>query len=286
MAFKEWKVSKEESGLKLLSFLQQKVGLSARALKRALESNLCQVNGRIEHFGSTLVGSGDLVRFSCEAIEKPAARTQLKILFEDDDFLCIDKPSGISSDDPCLLTALQANRKRPDLALAHRLDKDTTGVLAFTQSSRAKEALYSLFKERKVLKSYFAVVDGVPTKMQGRIENYLGKVFSYQGQSLWGAVNKEKGSLAITEWKIVKKGNVWALVNCFPLTGRTHQIRVHLESIGHPVLGDKQYGKNIRATQMPKRCLLHAAVLSFMHPFTQKTLRVESPLPPDFQSFC
>lgn len=278
MAFNEWKVSKEESGLKLLSFLQQKAGLSARVLKRALESNLCQVNGRIEHFGSTLVGSGDIIRFFLDTVERPPAFVPPKILFEDDDFLLIDKPAGISSDDPRLLASL----KRPNLALAHRLDKDTTGVLAFTQSARAKEALYNLFKDRKVLKSYFAVVAGVPAKMQGRIENYLGKVSSYHGQSLWGAVGKEKGSLAITEWKTVKKGNGCALLNCFPLTGRTHQIRVHLESIGHPILGDKQYGKNRGCVHIPKRCLLHAAVLSFTHPFTQKTLRVESPVPPDF----
>lgn len=286
MAFKEWQVSKEESGIKLLSFLQQKVGHSARALKRALESNLCQINGRVEHFGSTLVGTGDLVRLVCESVEKSSS-TQIipTILYEDNDFLLIDKPPGISSEDPHLLAALQAGGKRPNLALAHRLDKDTTGVLAFTQSIRAKDALYSLFKERKVLKSYFAVVDGVPAKMQGCVENYLGKVLSYQGQSLWGSVSRDKGVIAITEWKIIKKGNTFALLNCIPLTGRTHQIRVHLASIGHPILGDKQYGKNIRSSYRPRRCLLHAAVLSFIHPFTQKVLRIESPLPSDFQEF-
>lgn len=285
MEFKEWRISKEESGVKLLSFLQKQLGHSARALKRALESNLCQVNGRVEHFGSTLLGTGDAVRFVCESVQKSSNWTTPRILFEDDDFLLIDKPYGISSEDPRLLEAFQEGGKRSNLALAHRLDKETTGVLAFTKSSRAKEALYLLFKERKVLKEYFAIVDGVPTKMQGRIENYLGKVSSYQGQSLWGSVSEDKGSLAITEWKVIKKGNTFTLLHCFPLTGRTHQIRVHLASIGHPILGDKQYGKTMRALHRPKRCLLHAAVLSFKHPFTQKNLRVESPLPPDFLDF-
>lgn len=285
VAFKEWRVSKEESGTKLLRFLQQKLGLeySAKALKRALERNLCLVNDRTEHFGSTLVGVGDQVRFICENVDKFLTTPLIpKILFEDNDFLFIEKPAGISSEDPLLLSALKADGKRPELSLAHRLDKETTGVLAFTQSLRAKEALYQLFKERKVSKSYFAVVDGIPVKMQGRIENYLGKLSIYHGQSLWGSVEKSKGFLAITEWKVIRKGKTHALLNCFPLTGRTHQIRVHLAGIGHSILGDKQYGKNIRSSLRPKRCLLHAAVLAFVHPFTHKLLSIESPLPPDF----
>lgn len=281
---KQWRVSKEESGVKLLRFLQQKTGYSVRVLKKALECNLCHINGRPEHFGSFLLGNGDSVKFFFDSIESFSSNKSslnIKILFEDDDFLFIEKPPGISSEDPRLQEILKADGKRTGLALAHRLDKETTGVLAFTLTPRAQKALYTLFKERKVSKTYFALVDGVPKRKQGRIENFLGRLASYQGQSLWGAVPKEKGSIAITEWKVAKEGNSRSLIACFPLTGRTHQIRVHLASIGHPILGDSLYNRTLSAAPV-SRCLLHAAVLSFIHPFTNDDLRVESPLPPDF----
>lgn len=290
----EWQVSPEESGAKLLRFLQLKLGpvYSARALKRALEQNLCTINGRTEHFGATLVGRGDRVRFigDLENVvnEKQSATSVVslpKILFEDDDFLLIDKLAGVSSEASALLEVLKAHGRRPQLALAHRLDKETSGVLAFTKTMRAKEALFHLFKERKVFKSYFALVDGLPASSQGHIENHLGKIAGYQGQSLWGAVPKEKGAIAITEWKLVKKGKTATLLNCFPLTGRTHQIRVHLASIGHAILGDKQYGKVMRSPHRPRRCLLHAATLAFVHPFKGEILRVESPMPDEFRGY-
>lgn len=283
MASKEWQVTKEESGIKLVHFLQRKLGddYSAKALKRELEANACQINGRMEHFASKLVGTGDLVRFQCRSVKKKKMEVP-HILFEDEDFVFIDKPAGISSEDPHLLTVLQNDGKRSTLFLAHRLDKDTTGVLVLAKSLRAKKELFLLFKERKIAKSYFALVDGVPPKNQGRIENHLGPISSYHGQTLWGAVSKEKGSVAITEWELLKRGNVCALLKCFPLTGRTHQIRVHLAAMGHPILGDKQYGKAFRSSLRPGRCLLHAGSLSFVHPFTHHPLSVESPLPPDF----
>lgn len=288
--FKVWQVSEGESGTKLLQFLQNKLGndYSLRRLKRALESNLCLVNGRVEHFGSMLVGRGDRVEFSADVEISKTCGTKFQspaALFEDQDFLAIDKPPGISSEDPALIASLEQPGKRPSLALAHRLDKETSGVLVLTKSIRGKEALYRLFKERKVHKSYLAVVDGVPKKSSGRIENYLGKISSYQGQSLWGSVAKDKGVIAITEWRLVQKGALCALVNCFPLTGRTHQIRIHLAGIGHPILGDKQYGKHLVSSYRPNRCLLHAAAIAFEHPFTGQKLCIESTLPDDFKEY-
>lgn len=287
VAFKEWQVSREDSGTKLIHFLQLKLGstYSSKALKRAIENNACLVNGRAEHFASSLVGYGDQIKFQDELSDQkkaPNKKIFIKILFEDVDFLMIEKPAGISSEDPRLLDKLKSDLGRSHLCLAHRLDKDTTGVLAFTKSARGKESLYNLFKDRKVFKCYFAIVDGVPANSKGIIENYLGKIATYQGQSLWGPVAKEKGVQAITEWKIFKKGKGIALLKCYPQTGRTHQIRVHLAGMGHPILGDKQYGKEVRSSYRPKRCLLHAFSLAFKHPFTNEMINVESPLPVDF----
>lgn len=285
-ALKSWRVAKEESGTRLLQFLQDKLGkeFSLRKLKQALERNLCLVNGRIEHFASTVVGWGDKVEF---AIDQMVLKTSKKalvfpaILYEDDDFLLIDKPSGVSSEDKALLESLKSGRQ-DSIALAHRLDKETSGILALTKTTRAKEALYKLFKERKVSKRYFAIVAGIPGKAASRIDNYLGKIADYEGQNLWGAVDQDKGMRAITDWKCLSRSKNSALLVCTPLTGRTHQIRVHLASIGHPILGDKLYNKLKNAPYIPKRCLLHAAEIGFVNPFSVKRLDIASAPPTDF----
>jgi RluA family pseudouridine synthase len=284
---KSWRVEKDESGTKLLNFLQNKLGkeFSLRKLKQALEGNLCHVNRRVEHFASTVVGWGDEVEF---AIDKMVSKTLRKktispaILYEDEDFLLIDKPSGISSEDKTLLEILKSVGSRPNLALAHRLDKETSGVLAFTKTARAKVALYKLFKERKVSKRYYAIVAGISGKMSGRIDNFLGKIADYEGQNLWGAVEQDKGMRAVTDWKCLSRGTNSTFMVCSPLTGRTHQIRVHLASIGHPILGDMLYNKLKNAPYLPSRCLLHAAEIGFTNPFTAKELVTISALPADF----
>lgn len=291
MAFKDWQVSKDESGIKLVQFLQRKLGASysLRALKRAIESNACTINGRVEHFASAVLGYGDHVRLHLQP--EAAAKAQspqhvpIGILYEDEDFLLIDKPAGISSEDPSLLQRMKMAGQRENLALAHRLDKETSGVLALTKSERAKQALYQLFKQRKIAKVYYAIVDGEPASLAGRIENYLGKIAAYHGQTLWGVVDSQKGLIAITEWKLMRKGRGIALIKCLPLTGRTHQIRVHLAGLGMPILGDKQYGRQMRSPFHPKRCLLHAASLEFIHPFTGQKVKIESPWPADFNEY-
>lgn len=272
---KSWQISKEESGTKLLQFLQNKLGkeFSLRKLKQALEQNLCLVNGRVEHFATTVVGWGDKVEFALDKMVLKASFVSPSILFEDNDFLFLDKPSGISSEDKTLI-------KSGNITLAHRLDKETSGVLAFTKTERAKEALYNLFKERKVSKRYFAIVAGIPGKSAGRIDNFLGKIADYEGQNLWGIV--PKGLRAVTDWKCLSRSKNASLLVCIPLTGRTHQIRVHLASIGHPILGDKLYNKLKNAPYIPKRCLLHAAELGFVNPFTGKHLVIASTPPTEF----
>ncbi|MBA3239573.1 MAG: RluA family pseudouridine synthase [Parachlamydiaceae bacterium] len=284
---KSWRVEKEESGTKLLNFLQNKLGkeISLRKLKQALEQNLCHVNRRVEHFASTVVGWGDEVEFALDKMVFKTSRKSLippAILYEDEDFLLIDKPSGISSEDKALLEILKSMGTRPELALAHRLDKETSGVLAFTKTACAKEALYKLFKERKVSKRYNAIVAGIPGKMYGRIDNFLGKIADYEGQNLWGAVEPEKGMRAVTDWKCINRGKNSTFIACSPLTGRTHQIRVHLASIGHPILGDMLYNKLKNPPYLPSRCLLHAAEMGFEHPFTGNQLVTISALPADF----
>lgn len=278
----KWVVRPEESGIKLIDFLKGHLAsLSARQIKRAIEQRGCQVNGRTERFASTPLGRGDKVIFEelCEESPVEDLMDEKRILHEDSAFLFFNKPAGIASEDAHLIKTLR--QRHPALELVHRLDKETSGVLLFAKSHACFEKMVRLFKDKKVRKEYLALVDGVPAKKQGAIENTLGKIATYQGQTLWGSV--EGGLPARTEWRVEKEGELASLLRCFPITGRTHQLRVHLNGMGHPILGDSQYGRRFRCPYRPRRCLLHAQKLSFLHPDTGAPLDVEAPLPEDFR---
>ncbi len=281
----EWIVASQESGHKLLSFLTQRLEghFSARFLKRIIESNGCQVNGRTERFASTIVGQGDHICLSLqEASFLPALSFEIgRILYEDETLLVYNKPSGINSDAQGILRLLKAHEN--DLLLVHRLDRDTTGILLFAKTKIIFESLVNQFKQFKIQKRYRAIVDGILEKPHGIVENYLARKQAYAGQSLWGVVKASQGLYACTEWERQKTGKNATLVNCFPKTGRTHQIRVHMADMGHPILGDFQYGKRFRCTYRPPRYLLHAEEMQFCHPLTEQLLCVSAPLPDDFK---
>jgi RluA family pseudouridine synthase len=280
---KHWIISSKESGIKLIDFLKQKIGLecSARHLKRLIENKCCQVNGRTERFASAVLGAGDEVQFqSEESLKSPkiALTDPVRFLYEDADLFIYDKPAGIASDH------LLLSNLKPSLELIHRLDKETSGVLMFAKTSKMKEAMIKEFQHKNIKKTYVALVYGVPGKKKGVIDNYLGKIAQYQGQSIWGSVSAEAGLHARTEWELIKKGKEAAMLYCMPITGRTHQIRVHLSDIGHPILGDHAYGNKVKSSYQAPRCCLHALSISFTHPFTNEPLHVEAEIPEDMQS--
>jgi len=269
----EWQVTTEESGLSLITFLRKKLPEhSARALKKLIESNACLVNRRTERFSSFALAPGDQVVLLTEIQpEKVKEFEESRILFEDQSLLIYNKPPGINSD-----------QLSKELILVHRLDRDTSGVLIFAKTETIFEKMKHLFKQHLVKKSYLAIVDGIPKKAQGTIENELALKHRYQGQSLWGSVAKGKGQVAITRWKKEKSGNDASLLRCWPITGRTHQIRVHLSELGHPILGDYQYGRRFHSPYRPTRCLLHAESIEFPHPVTGQMLHMVAPVPDDF----
>jgi RluA family pseudouridine synthase len=278
-----WNVAKAEAGIKLLSFLQQRLPetYSGRRIKKAIENNLCEVNGKVERFASRTLTPGDRVQFNEQALADSPSHIYLepsRILFEDSYFFIYDKPAGIPSDSEILIKILQ--KQVPHITLVHRLDRDTTGVLIFAKSAAAKEAMVELFRKQEIEKRYLAIVDGVPATSQGIIENHLGVKHHYQGQKIWGEVHKD-GLYALTEWRCLIASAEAALLLCFPKTGRTHQIRVHLSQLGHSILGDYQYGQKAKCAYHPRRCLLHAESLTFTHPYTNQEIKISSPLPAD-----
>jgi RluA family pseudouridine synthase len=284
---KNWIVTKEESGIKLIEFLKNKLGasVSIRQIKKALDDNHCKINQRVERFGSFTLGLGDKVLFADIQIDAKETAPLIfeldRCLFDDQDFLIYNKPSNIPSDSPLLLKTLQ--RDLPYLVLTHRLDRDTTGALVFAKNKDALHVLSDLFKNRQVSKQYLAIVDGIPKQSRGKIDNFIGPLKRYQGQTIHGELPPPHGLQAITHWHLEKAGKDCSLIQCSPKTGRTHQIRVHLSGINHPILGDFQYGKHFKCTYRPNRYLLHAEMIAFTNPRNGQEIRVQAPLSSDFK---
>lgn len=283
----QWVVGAAEEGLKLGAFLKNKLGpnYSARQIKRGVENNLCRVNQHLEHFASVTLVRGDKVSFETQALEnqfKEAFSFSPKdIIYENHELLIYNKPAGYASDSDEILQAL--HKYGYGWELLHRLDRDTSGLLMFTKGAVFREKMVAAFKTHEIEKVYLAIVDGIPSQPSGMIDNYLGKIREYEGQALWGHVAPHTGHHAITSWELQKIGQQSSLLRCYPKTGRTHQIRVHLSEMGHPILGDKQYGRFVRSHFPATRCLLHAYELSFVHPSTKEKMHFCAPIPEDFK---
>lgn len=279
----QWIVNSEESSSKLIDFLHQKFfqKYSKRQIKAWIESSSVQVNSRFERFASRKLGKGDRVSFKGVDFvgeEEEKDFDPKRILYNDEYLLAYDKPAGLTSEGKGSVEEL-LRVYDPKVQLLHRLDRETSGVLLFARSLWMKEEMQRLFRQRKVKKVYLAWVDGVPRETKGLICNFLGKKCTFEGQSLWGKVPKSKGLEAETAWVLEESWEDHSLLRCFPKTGRTHQIRVHLASIGHPVLGDFQYAKQFVCSKRPKRHLLHAEKVEFIHPKTKLQLSIPSKRP-------
>jgi 23S rRNA pseudouridine1911/1915/1917 synthase len=204
-----------------------------------------------------------------------------KVLYEDDHCLVIDKSAGVDVTkilDP--LSCALSPKERRDLFLAHRLDKGTTGCLLIAKSQEDKDTLQAQFKDRSVKKVYRALVAGIPSPKEAIIDSPIGR--SLTQKIKMSILNLKKGREAQTQYKVVESYDGYSLVECYPRTGRTHQIRVHLASIGHPILGDDTYGsKESRrvSTQLGIDAIcLHAWKLSFDSP-SGEHVEAEAPFP-------
>ena len=267
----KWLVPSQQ---KLVSFLQGHLGdYSGKFLRKLLEANLCRINGRVERFGSRVVKGGDAVELapSWKSLLTPKLTT-FETFYEDEFLKIVGKPAGwVCTDKEALKTF------GPKHYLVHRLDKDTTGLLIVAKSTQSRDQLMELFEKREVEKQYLALVDGVPTEESGVRKSLFAKKGSFEGQTIWGS--SSHGLTAVTAWRTVARGKNAALVLCEPETGRTHQIRVHMAEMGHPILVDRQYAKSFRCHLFFQRPLLHAHRLRFS--FQGKAIDVTAPVLPD-----
>ena len=272
------------------------------AVQRALEAGLVSRNGGVIGKSDT-VRAGDTVAFSMPAVRKAsmkAAAIPLEILHEDRHLLALSKPAGMvvhpgaGTREDTLVHALLAHCagtlsgiggvERP--GIVHRLDRETSGVIIVAKNDQAHRELAKQFAARTVVKEYLALVAGVPRLMSGTILKPIGRNVRHRHKM---AVVEEGhgGRSSWTDWTLVERyGDMAALVSCTLHTGRTHQIRVHMSSLGHSLLGDAAYGwkANSRMKRQPNRVMLHAARLSLRHPKTGRILDLQAPLPPDFKA--
>lgn len=277
-------VEKRDENLSLVEFISKSLSeaISKKEIKRRIEDNYCMVNGGVERVASRKLAWKDRIEWE----EKRKVPTQKalfessRILYEDADLLVYNKPSGVECDVEGIVRLLKTHGR---FFLVHRLDKFTSGALILAKTREAEKALLAFFKEREMDKCYLALADGVPKIKKGFIENYLGKVGGFQGQTNYGSVKPPLGKFAKTSWSVKNIYKNASLIVCYPETGRTHQIRVHLSELGHPILGDYQYGKKFVCKIKPPRMLLHAYKIEFKHPMEEKMLKITAPIPKDFQ---
>ncbi len=205
------------------------------------------------------------------------------IIYEDDWLLVVDKPPGLPTQntlDPKrenLYGLLLASRRWPYLALHHRLDAPTSGLILLCKKKSANKAVGQLFQDKTIGKTYWAIICGEPPQESFRQEVYLRAVKQASGKQKVKVVNSG-GDHSVTEFRVLARASGHALLECRPQTGRMHQIRVHLESLGWPIAGDALYG---RVDRRFSRLQLHAQCLEFTHPHTKKDLRLTAAAPED-----
>lgn len=271
-------VSKEYGGQRLQNVLKEALGsaYSGKAIKAMIDHYGCRVNGKIELFSSYKVHVGDRIHVDLTKNKLPAPSSKGEILYEDDEMIIWNKPAGALSE----RESLKKHLGEKTFHLVHRLDKETTGVMVLAKTRPMQKALEELFRKREVHKVYHAIAQGQSVRHRFVVHNQLRKLCEYAGQAIWGSGSS--GLEAITHFKVLKKGNKATLIECSPVTGRTHQIRVHLAEESLPIMGDAHYLRSHSFCYQAPRILLHAASVQFNHPTKGVALSIEAPYPDDF----
>lgn len=289
------RIDEAEAGQRADAVLAACAGIPRAQARRWLEAGHARMNATSCRPGRR-VHAGDVLEFERPELvpARPGAEPiELAVLHEDADLIVIDKPAGLvvhpapGHPTGTLVNALLhhctdlagiGGELRP--GIVHRLDKGTSGVMVVAKSDRALAGLAAQFKAHSIERIYRALVRGTPAAEEGRIEGAIGRHRSDRKRM---SLRTARGREAATRWRVARRfaASGSSFLEVRPETGRTHQIRVHLASVGLPIVGDPVYGRAKESVLGLFRPALHAAVLGFAHPCSGETLRFEAPLPAD-----
>lgn len=316
--YHDYIVAQDEIGTRLDRFIAEKDNELSRSFIQKLISDGCVTVGGSRTKSSYNVRAGDLVEISLpEPTSRDGPRAEnipLDIVFEDDELIVVDKPAGMvvhpaaGVDSGTLVNAILAHTAGPRRSMeglglstispqrpgiVHRLDKGTSGLVVVAKNVKAYYCLADQFKEHSVRRKYVTLICGEPRQDSGIIVAPIGRSRRDRKKMAVTPVNSRE---AITHFSVIERYGRFSLLEIKPRTGRTHQIRVHLAHIGHPVVGDSTYGGRTRALRSDisqavrtalenlSRPALHAQILGFIHPDTGRYIEFSSPVPEDIQS--
>jgi len=293
----EWIAAPEDAGARLDAFLAGKMEKTRSSVQKLIEEENVRLNGTPAAKNARL-REGDRVEATeppPEVLDVKPQNIPLDIVYEDQDLLVVNKPKGMvvhpaaGNPDGTLVNALLFHCGdslsgingviRP--GIVHRIDKDTSGLLIVAKNDRAHQSLAEQIAVHSFTRIYNAVVYGIVKEEEGTVSAPIGRHPTDRKRM---AVLSSGGREAVTHYRVLERFPGFTLVECRLETGRTHQIRVHMAHIGHPVAGDPVYGPKKCITELQGQCL-HARVIGFIHPATGEYLEFDSGLPPYFERF-
>lgn len=271
----------------LLAFLIESMpGRKRTTVKELLKYNQVAVNGMPVTQHDTPLTPDDTVKVNLTREFKVFHHRRVKLVYEDADLLVIEKGYGLLSmgndkvSDGTAYTIMRDwvkwENPKNKLFIVHRLDRDTSGLMMMAKNENAKEAMQHNWNNMVISRKYVCVVEGYVEKDEGEIRSYLAENSKHE---VYSAKNPDEGKLAVTRYKVVKRGLGHTMVEVSLETGRKNQIRVHMKELGHPIAGDRRYGAK---ASIIHRLALHAQTLRFVHPVTRRDMNFDTPVPGSF----
>jgi len=273
----------------LLEFLLKSMPQRKRTnVKEFLKHNSVMVNTLVTTQFDYQLKEGDEVRVNLTREFPVFYNRRLKIVFEDDDLIVVNKGYGLLSmgtDKVREGTAYSILREylkwvdpRNKIFIVHRLDRDTSGLMMYAKNMEAKNTMQHNWNNMVIERKYLCVVEGYVEKNEGQIRSYLTENSCFE---VYSTDNPEEGQLAVTRYKVIRRGKGRTMLEVSLDTGRKNQIRVHMKDLGHPIVGDRKYGAG--SSPIHRLCL-HAQTLRFVHPVTRKDMNFQTPVPSSFES--
>lgn len=261
-------------------------------IKKWLKYNHFAINGKIQNSFDAPVAPGDVVELNFTRPFTVFSHPRIKIVYEDDDIIVVDKGYGLLSvgtdsskksnvDTAYSILRQYVKSKHPSnkIFIVHRLDRDTSGLMIFAKTMEAKENLQHNWNNMVLQRKYVALLDGEMEEQSGVIRTHLAETSQHE---VYSTENGDEGKLAVTRYRVRKKGKGHTLAEFSLDTGRKNQIRVHARDLGCPITGDKKYGKGAGPLH---RLALHAETIRFAHPITKMDMNFTSPVPSQFYRY-